>query len=492
MKVFSLDALALPLLLLLVACSSKKSDPQPTAPLPALVSFAPATGAAGGSVTLTGLNLTGATSVTFNGVAATSFTVSSGTSVTVTVPTGATTGPISITTPGGTALSTTPFTVTSGALTVPCTAINTSTTWPDRLPGTAVDYIITCPITITGSAVLTIAPGVRIQFTAIDASLVASANSGLKAVGTATEPIVFQGTGPSSWRGILFGSNNPLNQLEYVTISQAGGSAPNTTNKKGAVQITSTSSRASISNTTIQQTDGYGIYVVDRATLAGFGSNTFAENAEPMASVPVSVVGVFDAATNYGTTNAKPWIEVRGTAGTSFIIQLETAATLTKLPVPYRFSGTNYLKATLTIQPGTVLEFETGASLTTLGNLFETTGALNAVGTAANHIVFRGVQRAKGAWKGIAFCTPNPSNNLIYCDVSDGGSDAIWGPSAPAGLKANVLVGSSSRAVQATIRNCVISNSLGYGLAQRNLPAVTLTQSANSFATNATGDQTTW
>jgi hypothetical protein len=58
------------------------------------------------------MSLTGATKVTFGGVAATSFTVVSNTEVTATVPTGAKTGTIVITTPGGTATSATSFSVT--------------------------------------------------------------------------------------------------------------------------------------------------------------------------------------------------------------------------------------------------------------------------------------------------------------------------------------------------------------------------------------------
>jgi hypothetical protein len=49
--------------------------------------------------------------VKFGGKAATTFTVNSDTQVTATVPTGAVTGKITITTPGGTATSSTSFTV---------------------------------------------------------------------------------------------------------------------------------------------------------------------------------------------------------------------------------------------------------------------------------------------------------------------------------------------------------------------------------------------
>ena len=72
--------------------------------------FAPTFGPVGTGVTITGF--TGATAVSFNGVAAT-FTVSPSGTITTTVPAGATTGPITVTTPGsGPMLTTTRFTVT--------------------------------------------------------------------------------------------------------------------------------------------------------------------------------------------------------------------------------------------------------------------------------------------------------------------------------------------------------------------------------------------
>jgi hypothetical protein len=62
-------------------------------------------------VTITGVSLKQASKVTFGGVKATTFTADSDTQVTATVPTGAKTGKIAITTPGGTATSSAIFTV---------------------------------------------------------------------------------------------------------------------------------------------------------------------------------------------------------------------------------------------------------------------------------------------------------------------------------------------------------------------------------------------
>ena len=67
-------------------------------------------GKVGSSVGILGTNLTGATSVTFNGTAA-AFTVVSNSEIRATVPTGATTGSIVVTTPGGTLKSNKKFRV---------------------------------------------------------------------------------------------------------------------------------------------------------------------------------------------------------------------------------------------------------------------------------------------------------------------------------------------------------------------------------------------
>jgi hypothetical protein len=77
---------------------------------PTITSFTPASGAVGTSVTINGTNLTGTTSVRFNGTAA-SFTVNTDVKITAKVPANATTGKITVTTPGGTATSPADFVV---------------------------------------------------------------------------------------------------------------------------------------------------------------------------------------------------------------------------------------------------------------------------------------------------------------------------------------------------------------------------------------------
>ena len=104
-----------------------------TAATVSIIEFTPDQGAAGSSVTIygTGFSLTPAqNNVSFNGVAAT-VSAASATQLIVTVPAGATTGPIAVTTPTGSATSTTSFEVLQSlAITGFTPAIGT--------PGTAV------------------------------------------------------------------------------------------------------------------------------------------------------------------------------------------------------------------------------------------------------------------------------------------------------------------------------------------------------------------
>jgi hypothetical protein len=103
---------------------------------PTITSFNPTSGPVGTAVTVFGTGFTGATSVRFNGVAAT-FSVFSGTQINTAVPSGATTGRITVTTPNGTATSATDFTVTAPALTITSFNLTSGTVAPPWITGTS-------------------------------------------------------------------------------------------------------------------------------------------------------------------------------------------------------------------------------------------------------------------------------------------------------------------------------------------------------------------
>src|SRR5207302_305239 len=152
---------------------------------PTITSFTPASGPVGTSVTISGTNFTGTTLVAFNGASAT-FTVNSATSIQATVPSGATTGTIGVTTPGGTATSAGSFTVINPpsitSFTPPIGPVGISVT----INGT--DFTGATAVTFNGvSATFTVNSATSIQ-----ATVPASATTGPVSVttpgGTATSP----------------------------------------------------------------------------------------------------------------------------------------------------------------------------------------------------------------------------------------------------------------------------------------------------------------
>ncbi|MFQ5865527.1 MAG: immunoglobulin domain-containing protein, partial [bacterium] len=88
-----------------------RSDALP--PVPIISSFSPTAGPVGTVVTVVGSNFTGASTVAFNGTPASTFTVVSDIEINATVPSGASTGPISVTNPTGTGTSADNFLVTT-------------------------------------------------------------------------------------------------------------------------------------------------------------------------------------------------------------------------------------------------------------------------------------------------------------------------------------------------------------------------------------------
>lgn len=100
-------------------------------PVLSITGFTPSSGPVATTVTITGTYFSTtptSNTVTFNGVAAI-VTSSTATSITVTVPPGATTGPIAVTVGGNTATSVTDFTVTTGSNEPPVILPSTTGVW---------------------------------------------------------------------------------------------------------------------------------------------------------------------------------------------------------------------------------------------------------------------------------------------------------------------------------------------------------------------------
>ena len=84
----------------------------------------------------------------------------------------------------------------------------------------------------------------------------------------------------------------------------------------------------------------------------------------------------------------------------------------------YAVSGICDVNAKLTIEPGVVIEFGSGGRMD-----IEKDGALKAIGSSDNHIIFTGATKSPGSWEGIRFVGNNPENEISHVEVIYGGQD---------------------------------------------------------------------
>ena len=137
----------------------------------------------------------------------------------------------------------------------------------------------------------------------------------------------------------------------------------------------------------------------------------------------------------------------------------------------YKVCSDINISSQLTIMPGAKLIMCDGSSITV-----ESSGSLNASGTAEKPIVIKGETATKGFWAGIAFKSNNPNNKLIYTTVSDAGTYWAW-------EYATVFVDGNA---QLTMENSTIDNSDNVGLFIGDGGLIS-SFSNNTFSNNTTG-----
>src|ERR1039458_2143811 len=262
----------------------------------------PISGTVGTAVVILGTNLTGATSVTFNGTAA-AFTVVSSSEITTTVPAGATTGAVQVVTPGGTLTSNTNFVVTQSALAT-STALS-SVPNPSNL-GESVTF--TAKVTVTPPGTGT--PTGRVTFldgtttlgsVALSSSEAVYATSGLSA---GSHSITAKYSGSTSF----LGSTSPVlkQQVNTVTLSPSAlnfGTQPvKTTSAAKTVTLTNNLSTAlTISSITFTGTDPSDFAQTNTCgtTVAAKGKCTIAVKFTPQATgTRTAALNVKDTANN--------------------------------------------------------------------------------------------------------------------------------------------------------------------------------------------------
>ncbi|RTQ48200.1 T9SS type A sorting domain-containing protein [Hymenobacter gummosus] len=310
-------------------------------PAPVISSFNPTSGPVGTVVTITGINFTGATGVSFNGTAATTFTVNSATSISATVPTGATTGTISVTTPGGTDTSNGTFTVTTPnpAPTIsslaPSTAVAGGAAFTLTVNGTG--FGSGSVVSFNGTALTTTVVSATQLTAAVPASAIATAGTYNVTVtnpapGGGTATATFTVTTPAPTIASFTPTSGPVGTVVTITGTNFtgatgvsfNGTAATTFSVTNATTLTATVPTGATTGTIAVTTPG------GTATSTGSFTVTVPTPAPTIASfTPASgPVGTVVTITGTNFTGATA-VSFNGTAATTFTVSSATSITAT-------------------------------------------------------------------------------------------------------------------------------------------------------------------
>ena len=297
------------------------------------------------------------------------------------------------------------------------------------------------------SANLTVEAGVVMDF-GNDTGLNVQAAGSLNAEGTMTDSIVFRSQlgDIGLWAGIRVASRSSNNKFSYVQLSDGGSRGFDGAGRLANLELVE-DARMEVSNSTIETSGGFGIFLRDvESELINFTDNRLLNNQTGPAAVLANHYQYFDGSSDYTGNSVDLIITHRSSTITS-------DATWQALNVPYRLAnGVNFIQGEITIAPGAEFIGISGS-----GIQIDSEGSFNATGTAAAEIIFRGEQDLPGVWRGINFESRNTNNRLIWTQVLNGGERGFDGGNR----KANVQLEDNSILV---MQNSTLNNSADAGL----------------------------
>lgn len=314
---------------------------------------------------------------------------------------------------------------------LPCDYFHTDRVLTDKA-GQPIDYSINCMMSVTAD--LLIEPGVVIEF-GPQGGLVIESGGEIEAIGEPNKRILFTGKDKinGGWRGILINTAS-YNQLHYCDIEYAGNY--NTDSENGSIIIQG-GAQAELEYIAVRNSGGAGITALQPGADFDLVSSSISAGTGPPVRILPAYMGFMSITTDF-TGNAGNYVEVELNTNS-----ITTDMAWDSINVPYRIVS-NYsgytdltLEADVTVVPGTIIEFESGTGIMIAQN-----GSLNAltdIASTDDDVVFTGVQKVAGSWKGIYFrFSQNMLNALVgvrieYAgNINDGGNFGVgmWGSPA--------------------------------------------------------------
>ncbi|MCB9639974.1 MAG: right-handed parallel beta-helix repeat-containing protein [Myxococcales bacterium] len=270
------------------------------------------------------------------------------------------------------------------------------------------ELVIKAPVTVEAGTTVFVEQGV---------GLLVEEGGSLQAIGTKEKPILFLGKlpGVGTWKGIQFGSKDPKNELTYTTIEGGGSEAQLFTEAANIAMIKT--SALKLTNSNIQKSGGYGLFVLASATNAEItiANNVFLDNTKAPVYLPAQLGSQVDNSSKF-SQEKNAFVELNGYEPLTNPVRLKA------IDVPYKVTYTIELKSSLTVDAGVTCLFAQSTSV-----LVGKSGSLTVNGTLEKHVVFRGAEEIQGHWLGLSFESSSPQNQLNYFDIFHGGSEAFLG-----------------------------------------------------------------
>lgn len=362
---------------------------------------------------------------------------------------------------------------------------------------TIADYCITDFIAIKNGAVVTIQPGVTIEFTS-DAGIEVGTYTSqgvLVADGTFSQKITFRGKTKTAgfWRGIAISPTNTdvRNLIDNCIIEHTGSSILKSTSAgfgyKSAIGVGASSGGnvglINIKNSIIRNNAGKGYSCKDGAGVRDFINNKFENNAEEAIFMNAEGFGKIDFLTTFAGNGYD------GMYQGDFYSSIETIDEVGTLDWKNK-NGSYFLTRGIRINNNsTTVQFNQGIEVVVgVGKMIHVDeGSFISTGyPPANLVTIKGTSGTSPSWRGILVESNSSSNLISYTNIQGGGTQNLltYGCNGKANVGVYYWAGSAGKI---TVRNSNISNSGGCGIYVETNSITQrgeLIQSGNTFTGN--------
>ncbi len=356
-------------------------------------------------------------------------------------------------------------------LTLRSGTVNSDQTWN----ALTVPVLVNRYVEIASNKLLTINPGAKFEFVS---SGYISVQGGLKAIGTSeiedkttgtitpAKMITFSGATKAAgqWQGIRF--NNAVdnrNELANIIIEHAGSSAYGALYATGATKL-------KVRDSIIRDNKHDGFWFRNEVNLLEFKNVTSTKNEKTAGRVGPNALPLIDGTSDFTGNIGNDYLTVA-----SGKVLGNQSTTWNKLSVPALIDRYVEIPSTslVTIQAGSQFKFVSRGYISVKG-------ALKAIGTASQPILFSGATESKGFWHGIQFYNAvDTRNELSYITLEHTGS-GNYGE-----IGAHGAIYASDETVL-NLHDSTIKNNKLYGLWISNTANVTNVN--NTFTNNTAGD----